>query len=187
MKTLLILRHAKSSWANPGLDDFDRPLNKRGREAAPLMADYLTAQGLSPDLVLCSAARRTLETWDLVSRRLEPEPPVKQLRSLYLASSTRILQAVQRAPGDAARILVIGHNPGMERLAAQLAGPGSSGPALDDLQTKFPTAALAVMTADVAGWRDLAFGRARLTAFVKPRDLAGADGTHRPPRKGARQ
>ena len=172
MKSLLILRHAKSSWDDLGLDDFDRPLNKRGRKAAPLMAKYLKKQKLRPDLVLCSAARRTRETWDLVAEAFEPAPQVKVLRSLYLASAARILQAVQRTPAQVGGVMVIGHNPGMERLAAQLAGPGSEAEAVQDLRGKFPTAALAVVTAEVASWRELAFGGGRLTAFVKPRDLA---------------
>ncbi len=171
MKTLLILRHAKSSWADPGLDDFDRPLNSRGQKAAPVMGKYLKKEGLVPGLVLCSAARRTRETWDLVSRAFEPEPPVKFLRSLYLASAARMLQAARGAPDEVERLLIIGHNPGTERFAAQLAGPDSLGPALEDLTTKFPTTALAVVTSDVETWRDLAFGQARLIAFVKPRDL----------------
>lgn len=170
MPSLLLLRHAKSDWSEPGLGDFDRPLNKRGRKAAPLVGRYLRKAGLEPDLVLCSAARRAQETWELAAAELKRAAPVKTLRSLYLAPPSRLLAAIQRLPDAPERILMVGHNPGMEHLAAQLAGRGDSS-ARTQMQEKFPTAALAVLNLDGRPWDALAPGGATLERFVRPRDL----------------
>lgn len=170
-RRLLLLRHAKSSWADPGLADFDRPLNKRGVRAAPLMAQYIGAKGLRPDLVFCSAALRTRQTWDLVAAELGGETTVKVLKSLYLASPSRLLAAVRQAPDEVARLMVLGHNPGLERFAAELCGPGSDRKALARLADKFPTCALAVIRFDSEGWSKVARGGGRLERFVVPRDL----------------
>ena len=170
-KTILLLRHAKSSWSDPGLQDFDRPLNQRGREAAPRMGRYMKEQGLVPDLVLCSAACRALQTWELVAEALDSNCQVKQLRGLYLASAKQLLDALRRAPDEAGCVLLIGHNPGMERLASSLSGPGSNPEALARLGEKFPTSALAEFQFDVAKWIDLSERNGSLTRFVMPRDL----------------
>ena len=175
-KTILLLRHAKSSWRNPGLGDFDRPLNQRGSEAAPRMGRYMKQQGLVPDLVLCSAACRALQTWDLVAEALDAgssdaDIQVKRLRSLYLASPMRLLDALRRAPDEADSLLLIGHNPGMERLAARLSGAGSRPEALARLEAKFPTGALAELQSEAATWSDLTERSAKLTRFVVPREL----------------
>ena len=170
MPHLLLLRHAKSDWSNPGLGDFDRPLNKRGRKAAPLMGRYLRAEGLMPDLVLCSAARRAQETWELVAAELRTEVPVKTLRSLYLAPPSRLMATLLRVPDAPQRVLLIGHNPGMEHLAALLTGGGDPA-ARSRLLEKFPTAALALLRLEGAAWDALAPGGAVLERFVRPRDL----------------
>ena len=170
MPSLLLLRHAKSDWSNPGLGDFDRPLNKRGRGAAPLMGRYLREADLIPDLVLCSAARRAQETWELVAAELGQELPVKTLRSLYLAPPSRLLATLQRVPDSPQRVLMIGHNPGMERLAALLAGGGDPAAHAVMLE-KFPTAALALLRLKGTAWDALGPGGAVLERFVRPRDL----------------
>lgn len=171
MPSLCLLRHAKSDWSDPTLADFDRPLNRRGRKAAPLLGRYLRKQGLLPDLVLCSAAQRARETWERVAAQLKDEVPVKVLRSLYLAPPSRILGILQRQTPEVERLLVIGHNPGMENLAIQLAGGGDP-KARARMLEKFPTAALAVLDFDGRGWEGLSPGGARLARFVLPRDLA---------------
>jgi phosphohistidine phosphatase len=170
MRTLYLLRHAKSSWASPLLDDFERPLNKRGREAAPRIGRLLRKREMIPDLVLCSAARRATETWELAGQAIGRDLPVKVYRGLYLASAGKILDIVRRAADEAESLLVVGHNPGMERCAAQLVGPGSDAGALAELEAKYPTAAVAAFTFDAEKWRDLDFGAGRLIAFLKPQD-----------------
>lgn len=171
MKSLLLLRHAKSSWATPDLDDFDRPLNGRGEKAAPRMASYMRSQGLTPDLVLCSTAVRAQQTWDLVQRVLGDSIPVKHQRSLYLAAPSRLLEAIQDQADDVDRLLVVAHNPGMANLAVALAGPKSEPAARSALRAKFPTAALAVLTFNCDHWSEVAAGRGRLVDFATPRSL----------------
>ena len=171
MKTLALLRHAKSDWSDRGLGDFDRPLAPRGIEAAPRMGRAMRARGLVPDLVLCSSATRARETWDLVAAELKGTPSVQFRRGLYLASPQKLLEAVRCADSAAGTVLMIGHNPGMEFLAAALVGPGSDPEALKALSEKYPTAALSVFTFDIAKWRDAGPDTGRLTQFTRPRDL----------------
>ena len=174
-KTVLLLRHAKSSWADPFLEDFDRPLNKRGQKAAPRMGTYLRKQGLVPDLALCSAAQRAVETWALAGAALSksdsPQVTTRHLRSLYLAPPSRILSVLQRLSDDVQSVIVIGHNPGTEHLAQRLAGPGSDAKALDRLELKYPTAGLAELRFQVARWSEVAPGGGKLVRFVIPKDL----------------
>ncbi len=172
MRRLILLRHAKSSWDDPGLDDFDRPLAPRGRAAAPLMAAYLREKDLVPDLVLCSTARRALQTWELVSPVLGGEVEVKYLNSLYLASPSRLITTLRRAPESAATVMMIGHNPGMEDTAAALAGPESKKKAIKKLAQKFPTAAVAQIDFEAANWGLIDRGGGRLVRLVYPKDLA---------------
>jgi phosphohistidine phosphatase len=169
MKTLYMLRHAKSSWSDPSLGDFDRPLNERGRKAAPLMAAHMRKSGYHPDLVLCSTARRALETWDLTAPTLGGEPEVKRLKSLYLAPPSVLLASLRRIPEDYESALLIGHNPGMETLAEQLCGDGKKA-ALEQLSLKFPTAALAVITVE-GSWESLKPGAGFLRELAVPKTL----------------
>ncbi len=174
-KTLLLLRHAKSSWSDPTLADFERPLNPRGQKAAPRMGAYLRKQKLVPDLVLCSAARRAMETWSLAGDALakggETPVPIKYLRSLYLAPPSRILAALRRTPDEVESVLMVGHNPGMENLALGMAGPGSKAEAQSHMEVKFPTAALAELRFEAKRWRDIAPGTGNLVRFVTPKGL----------------
>lgn len=170
-KVLYLLRHAKSDRGGSDLSDFDRPLNGRGREAAPRMAAYMARHGLVPTLVLCSSARRAAETWDLMSTAFNADIVVKRQRSLYLASPNRLLAALGHVPATVERVLVIAHNPGLAHLALSLAGPGSTPHALEELRQKYPTAALAEVQLTADTWSKLADRAARLNRFVRPRDL----------------
>jgi len=171
VKTLYLLRHAKSSWDQPGLEDFARPLAPRGLKAAPRMGRYMRNQGLVPDLVLCSAALRAQQTWDMVAEALGHEVPVKSLRSLYMASPARILDIVRRQSDAAAGLLLVGHNPAFAGLVLRLAGPGSDKAALRAAQAKFPTAALAVIEFDRDTWSGLRENGGRLVRFATPKSL----------------
>lgn len=171
MKTLLLLRHAKSSWDDPDLSDFARPLAPRGEKAAPLIAKYMAQKCPAPGLVLCSGARRTVQTWELVSGRLGADLPVKFQRGLYLAPPSRLLAAIRRVPDDVDCLLMIGHNPGTEHLAARLSGPASDDKAFVRMMEKFPTAALAQIEFDLPAWPAVGDGTGRLRRFVRPRDL----------------
>lgn len=171
MKTLCLLRHAKSSWNQPGLADFERPLNARGRAACATMAHALRDRGLEPDLVLCSPAARTRETLACILDQTGWAPPVVHPAVLYPGDPGAVLGAIRAVPATAARLLVIGHNPGIHALALHLAAQ-SADDAARRLAAKFPTAALAVLSFGLTRWRDVAPGQGRLTAFLTPASLA---------------
>ena len=170
MKQLLLLRHAKSSWDDPALADFDRPLAPRGLKAAPMMGRELARRDWLPDLALVSPALRTRETWRLVSAELPARVPVEFAEGLFEATAGDILAEVQQAMASASCVLVLGHNPGLEDLARRLAGPRSDAGARRKLEEKFPTGALARFVVD-DGWAELAFGTARLMHCIRPKDL----------------
>ncbi|GJE55948.1 MULTISPECIES: SixA phosphatase family protein [Methylobacterium] len=175
-RRLILLRHAKSAWP-AGVADIERPLNARGRAAAPRIGAYLAAEGLVPDYVMVSPARRTLETWERLRGALPaivPETAPEIVPMIYEASAHRTLDAVRSAPDSAETLLVIGHNPGFQDLALFLVG---SGPATlrEDLHEKFPTAGLAVIAFAVEHWGDVGRGGGRLERFVTPRGLTEAE------------
>ncbi len=177
MKTLFLLRHAKSSWSEPGLADFDRPLSERGRRAAPLIARRLAHGGPSPGLILCSAARRARETLALMLPVLARDAVARIESGLYGADAAALLGRLERVEAAVDCVLLIAHNPGIEDLAAGICGGGPE-PMRRRMDEKFPTAALAAFALDAARWSSLREGAAVLTDFVPPRDLAQA----RPPR-----
>jgi phosphohistidine phosphatase len=169
VKVLYLLRHAKSSWDDPGLSDHERPLAPRGRRAAARIAEHLKREGIRPALVLCSSSRRTRQTLEPVAAAV-PDVPVKVEADLYGAGEGTLLRCVKRLPDAADSVLVLGHNPGLHDLALTLA-EGGDGEALARLRAKMPTAALATLAAPVTRWRDLRPGGAELVAFVVPREL----------------
>ena len=120
VRTLHLLRHGKSSWKDGALDDHDRPLSKRGRRAAAVLADHLARSGLAPDLVLCSSALRARQTFDLIARALKP-PRVIVERALYEAGPRRLLRYLRELPESAQCVLLVGHNPALHELALTLA------------------------------------------------------------------
>jgi phosphohistidine phosphatase len=163
---LLLLRHAKSDWGDVALADRDRPLAGRGRRAASRIGAHLKVEGLGPDLVLCSSARRTQETLGRLGLG-DAETSVED--DLYGAPGDALLARIRGLPETVGTALLIGHNPGVQDLAIALAGPDLGEPAVR-LREKFPTAALAVFEVQ-GGWSEFAPGRARLTSFVVPREL----------------
>jgi phosphohistidine phosphatase len=168
VKQLFILRHAKSSWDDPALADFDRPLAPRGLKTASLMGRELDRRGWLPDLALVSPALRARDTWRLVAQELPKHVQVEFAEELYEAAGGAILARVRRA--KATNLLVIGHNPGLQHFVLRLAGAGSDESVFKKIEAKFPTAALARFTLD-GDWADLAFGGARLTHCLRPKDL----------------
>jgi phosphohistidine phosphatase len=168
MKRLLLLRHAKSSRDNPRLQDFDRPLAKRGREAAPEIGRHMKKAGWLPDLVFCSTATRTQETWELVQSELGHDAKTRYLDSLYLAAPEQMLKEIQSVEAKVRTLLVVAHNPGTQHLANHLAAGGDKH-ALQRLREKYPTAALAVFEADISAWSKL--DQAKLIDFITPKDI----------------
>ena len=172
MLRLMLFRHAKSSWTDPGLDDHDRPLNPRGQKAAPLIGRFMHAQKLVPDLVLCSPARRARETWKLAATELKTSPRLLMEDSLYdFGNGGRILDTVRAKADTAKSVMVVGHNPSIERLAQRLIGKGDA-KLRKRIAEKYPTGALAVITFDAQDWAKAEDGKGTLAFFTRPRDLA---------------
>jgi phosphohistidine phosphatase len=167
VKLVVLLRHAKSSWADDDLPDRERPLAPRGRKAAGRVAAYLAEQGVEPQLVLCSPALRARQTLELVRPALPGTTRVAVEEGLYGASAPDLLERLRRLPDDLDSVLLVGHNPGLQELAASLAPRAER----ERLLGHFPTAALAVLALRQGGWPDLGGRPAVLVAFVVPRDL----------------
>lgn len=173
MKTVYVLRHAKSDQSDGSIGDHERPLNARGREVAPRMGTYLKEKGYKPDLVLCSSARRTVETCELVRPSLG-DMTVTFEAGLYLAESQSIVERLRRLDDALSSVMVIGHNPGLEELADDL----SQSPKTPEeerfhrrLREKFPTCALAVIAMPAKRWRELKPGTGTLVDLMRPRDF----------------
>jgi phosphohistidine phosphatase len=158
-KRLFLLRHAKSSWDDPGLADHDRPLAPRGRRATKLMASHLRQEGIRPALVLCSTAARARETVEGVG--LSDDAVFE--RQLYGASADELLARLRRVPHEVESTMLVGHNPGMHDLALLLGAAG-------DVERKLPTGALVTLELDGA-WSELGPGAVELVAFVRPKQL----------------
>ena len=163
MKTLLVLRHAKSLWDNPALDDHERPLNERGRRDGPKMGAVVRESGLTPDRIVCSDALRARLTAEAVARSAGFDGEIQLEPRLYAASVDGILAVlctVQEA--HSGTVMIVGHNPGLEQLIAHLTGEA------EDL----PTAALAQIALPIARWRDLKQStRGGLLGFWRPKEL----------------
>jgi phosphohistidine phosphatase len=168
-RRLLLLRHAKSSWDDVGLADHDRPLALRGHQAVEKLRGRLAADGTVPDLVLCSTARRAVETWQGIAPAFPADTPVEVSAELYGATAGELCERLRRTPAAARSVLVVAHNPGLEDLALDLIDSGD----LDlrqQLATKFPTGALATLLVPTP-WTELAWGTAELATYVVPAEL----------------
>jgi phosphohistidine phosphatase len=170
MLTLSLLRHAKSSWSKPGLEDFERPLNDRGETAAPRMGAFMARRGLAPDLIVCSTAVRARQTLNLMLPYLKGAPELVYEDALYLATSAAMLKRLHKVEPGVRHAMIVGHDPGMHALAVELAGTGSPDD-LARLAEKFPTAGLAVLVFEVRAWREVHWGGGRLELFTAPRRL----------------
>ncbi|MDR6114217.1 MULTISPECIES: histidine phosphatase family protein [unclassified Sphingomonas] len=168
MKTLTLLRHAKSSWDDPVARDFDRPLNAKGRRAAAMMGRHLKSLGMAFDHILASPAVRVIETldevWSGYGRKLAPVWD----KALYLASSASLLDQVHALPDACDHVLMVGHNPGLEDLVLDLTRDGEL---RERVEEKYPTATVAQLTLPITRWADAASHSATLIAFIRPRDL----------------
>jgi phosphohistidine phosphatase len=169
-RQLLLLRHAKAVIGGPGLADFERPLADRGRKAADRMGRYLAENHLVPDLVLCSPARRTRETWEIAARAL-PKAETRFLDALYdFGDGDALLAAIHGEGGKARRLMLVTHNPATQSLALLLSGSGNAA-LRRQMAEKYPTAGLAVLEFGAGSWPATAAGSGTLEAFIRPRDL----------------
>lgn len=172
MRTLFLLRHAKSSWAEPGQRDYERPLNARGAAAARAMGRELRRLGLAAEHILASPARRVVETLDGLADGYGARMAVDYEPKIYLASAALLLDLVHAADDAHQSLLIVGHNPGMAELTLLLSG---SGAARGRVAAKYPTGALAEIHFGVEGWQGIAPGEGTLARFLAPRDLESSE------------
>jgi phosphohistidine phosphatase len=162
-KQLILMRHAKSDWGTESVSDHERPLNKRGRHGADLMAQWFISKLDIPDKILCSSARRTQETVQRLAAFWDRHPDTHLIPELYLAPPEQIIRQVNLHGGASRRLLVVAHNPGLENLSSHFLGR----------LTPFPTAAVAVFSApNELAWADLQMdSKLSLEQWVRPKEL----------------
>ncbi|MEQ9309443.1 MAG: histidine phosphatase family protein [Balneolaceae bacterium] len=168
MKFILLLRHAKSSWSDPGLDDFDRPLAGRGLKDAPRMGKYLRNIGYKPGYVVSSPAQRAKQTSLLsVEAMKQDEDIIKWDESLYFASSSKYVEAIQQSPANIDTMMIVGHNPLMESTATILSGGKES------TAFRIPTAGLVCLESYAVRWEDIKPGTCQVKWMMIPKVLKG--------------
>ena len=163
MKVLYILRHAKSSWDDVSLADFDRPLNDRGLKTAPFMGSFMEENGFVPEMIVSSPAKRAARTAELVAEKLGQNIPIDFDERIYDASSAELVAVISKIPKNVSSAMLVGHNPGMEGIVYRLTAE----------DVTMPTAALARIEMDIDEWNDAADGNGRLTFFGRPKELLG--------------
>jgi phosphohistidine phosphatase len=165
MKTLLLLRHAKSDWEDPSLRDFDRPLASRGERDAPLIGKALRKHGPSPDLIVSSPAARARATIEAVVKAARLNLEIRFDETVYGASSAELIKLIRGLSDDVSRALLVGHNPGLEDLVGRMSGS----------QERMPTAALACLEFQTDRWEDVGDGAGKLAWLVTPKSLRGTE------------
>ena len=165
MKTLTIIRHAKSDWGSPGLGDHDRPLNFRGDRDAPRMGSFLNEKGISPEVVLSSTALRAITTAQIITQKLGfPSDSITEMREIYLASVTKLLEIVSQIDEDVDSAMMFGHNPGFHDLTCELVGSYNA-------VENFPTCSVACLKIHTDTWGEIGGGDAEIIAHFYPRML----------------
>ena len=180
MKTLILLRHAKSGWDDPVERDFDRPLNKKGHRAAGTVGRTLRAFDYHFDLVMASPAMRVKETIASVEEGFGEQLEPHYDRRVYLASVNTLMDVIHGAPDSADTLLLVGHNPGMEELVFLLVPDRENDLERDKVEQKYPTAAVAEIRLDIDHWREASADSGHLIRFIRPRDLDATLGPDQP-------
>lgn len=176
MKTLILLRHAKSGWDDPVARDFDRPLNPKGERAAATMGRHLRDLGLRFDHIVASPAIRVVQTLEHFATGYGRASEATSDRRIYLASCATLLDLIRELDDAFAQVLLVGHNPGMEELALALVPDGDSEPLRPTIAHKFPTASVAEIRFDADRWADISPGSGHIAHFIRPRDIDAALG-----------
>lgn len=171
MKTLTLLRHAKSGYDDPAQRDFDRALNAKGQRAAAVMGRQAKALGLAIGPIVASPAMRVVQTLEQFLIGYGAKSTPEWDRRIYLASAATLLDVIQELPDAQAGVLLAGHNPGLEDLVLMLVPDASDDALRDQVELKFPTASIAVLTFGADRWADVGPGTGTLTRFVRPRDV----------------
>ena len=171
MKTIYLLRHAKSSWDNPELDDFDRPLAKRGMKSSNKIGKYLKKNKFIPDIVYYSTAIRAKQTWDWVNRIIKKKKNIIYKDNLYMANSADFMNIVKKTNNKHKSLMIISHNPGIENFALELI-KNKKNNKYKSISFKYPTAGLAIIKfKSVVNWSKIKYENGDIYVFIKPRDL----------------
>ena len=165
MKNLLVMRHAKSDWSDTSLSDFNRPLNNRGRKAAPFMGNELLKRDKKPDLIMSSPAERAKSTAEKVASAVGYKTSIQFEEDFYFGYIDEIIEAVKQCNQQQNRVLIIGHNPTLESLVASLTGNND--------YLRMPTAAIASILFDIGNWSDLKKSTGNLEWLILPKQLMG--------------
>ncbi|MEM7687202.1 MAG: histidine phosphatase family protein [Pseudomonadota bacterium] len=173
MKKLILLRHAKSSWKDAQLSDHDRPLNKRGQQASPVIASWLMELEHAPDHVFCSTSVRTRETYAMMQDVMTALPAAEYSAELYHAAPDTMLDLIRTAPKDAECVMLVGHQPGLGAMTRVLSRERATRRCERAFQ-HFPTAAAAVLEFDVEDWGQVDYAMAKFVDFAMPRELMDA-------------
>ena len=160
MKTLYILRHAKSSWDNPNLADFERPLNTRGLDSAPLIGEIIHKNNFLPHFILSTPAKRAEQTAVLIKDKAGIEPEIQYDERIYEASPQMLLQVLSEVNTGTESVLLVGHNPGLEGLVRYLTGENQA----------MPTASLAVIDLEIENWDETTADCGTLRTFIRPNE-----------------
>jgi len=161
MKYLFLMRHGKSSWKNPNLDDLDRPLNKRGRNDVPLISNILAETNILPELILSSPSKRTLETAKILCTVIrQPDKIIKTDENIYEASSETLLEIIKIIPDSITRAMIVGHNPGLTILNNFLS---------DKRIDNIPTSGMVLMEMNIKKWEDTDNGKGKILTFDFPK------------------
>lgn len=170
MKQLAILRHAKSDWGNPGLTDFDRPLNKRGRKAAKKVGNELRERGLSFDRIVCSPAQRAKETVERFERGYESLPELSFEPRLYMCSTGTLIDVINNLPDEAQTVMIVGHNPGFHDIVLRMTKPNGDG-LREKVGANYPTGAFALIDFPTDHWADVEPASGEIRQVIFPREL----------------
>ena len=170
VKLLGLFRHAKSSWDDNGLRDFDRPLNGRGRRGAAVMGKHIVEHGVRWEHILASPAARVKETLAAAIKAAGRAPGITWDERIYMAGPSTLLEVVRETAAEHGSLVLAGHNPGLQELLFELVGDADD-PLLDEIAGKYPTAAFAVLELAIDEWNQIAPGCGKLVHFARPRDL----------------
>lgn len=162
MKTILFARHAKSNWNEPGISDFDRPLNEKGEIDAPLMAKYLQQCGYIIHEIVSSDAARALATAEEYKKHLTPDVPILKNHAIYLATQLDIIDIIKSLPSKKSTVMLVGHNPTMTEVVNYYTEDGIS---------DMPACSVAIVQFDVSNWGDIKIGSGDLLAFEYPKNI----------------
>ena len=169
MKTIFLLRHAKSSWDNTKLEDFDRPLATRGIKSCKKIGKFFKKKKLVPDIVYCSTAVRAKQTWDLINRIVEKKKNIIYEDQLYMANSSIFMNFVKKTNDNFKTLMIVSHNPGIESFCLELSKENNE--YINDIKTKYPTGSLAILKVNLKKWSEIRYESGIIYEFIKPRKL----------------